>query len=299
MNTRNFNRKRNNEKSIYTLRGILSGLVADEELNNMELLFLDLWLKEESKLKKNGDILDLTDMLADILADGIIDADEKEDLLSQIDCVLKYGEPESDENEKCINELTGILKGIACDDKITPKEFEYLDSWLQEHSHLVDVWPVNLLTKRVEEIKEDGIVTTEEREHLLETLKKITGTRFSEDGSVSGNVAEVWFDDIKEFDHQNKKICFTGIFLSGTREYCETLAKSFGATTSKNVTSKVDALVLGSTASKDWRFTSHGRKIEKAMKLKSGGKEILLLSESIWQSFCTHNSLKKGNSNVL
>ena len=286
MLTQNFNKKRNSEKSVYTLRGILSGLVADKELNNMEVLFLDLWLKEESKLSKDGDVLDLTEMIADILADGVIDADEKEDILSQIDCVLEYGEPESDENEKCINELTGILKGIACDDKIMPKEFEFLDNWLQDHTHLADTWPVGLLTKRVEEIKEDGIVTAEEREHLLETLKKITGTRFSEDGAVSDNVAEVWFDEVEEFEHQNKKICFTGTFLSGTRKHCETLAKELGATTSKDVTLSVDVLVLGSTASEGWRFTSHGRKIEKAMKLKSEGRELLLLSEASWQSFC-------------
>jgi len=286
MNTARFNGKRNHEKSVYTLRGILSGLVSDEKLNNMELLFLDLWLKEESKLPKEGDVLDLTEMIADILEDGVISEDEKQDILSQIECIIEYGEAESQDNENCINELIGILKGVSCDDNLATEEFEFLDSWLQKHADLVDTWPVGLLTKRVAEIKEDGIVTEEEREQFLETLKKITGTRFSEDGTASNNVAEVWFDQPGDLIQKGKKICFTGTFLSGNRKTCEAIAKTYGATTTKDVTLDLDILILGSTASKDWRFSSHGRKIEKAMKLKSEGKELVVISEAHWQIFC-------------
>lgn len=277
-----YNCNLNNEKSLHTLRGLLSGLIADAKLSHMEVLFLDLWLKEESKYSKSGDILDLTDMVSDILEDGIIDAEEKEDILSQIDCVLEFGEPKSNENEKCINELIGILKGISCDDKITPKEFDFIDDWIDSHTHLTDTWPVDLLTVRIKEIKDDGIVTESEREDFLEILKKITGTHFSDDGAVSGNVAEVWFDNVNNLTYKGKKICFSGTFLSGNRSHCEAQALSLGATTSKTITLDLDVLILGSTAAKDWRFSSHGRKIEKAMKLKSEGKNIIILSESCW-----------------
>lgn len=286
MNTSNYNRSRNYEKSAYTLRGILSGVGADIEINKDEIKFLDLWLKNQAELPRNGDVLDLIEMITDILEDGLIDEEENRDIHSEIDCILKYGVPKSKDNEKCINELLGILMGISCDDKVMPEQFEFLDKWLETHPYLSEIWPVNLLAMRVEEIKEDGIVTAVKREHLLGTLKKITGTHFSEDGVVSNNVAEVYLDHITEFDHQGKNICFTGVFLSGSRKDCELVAKKLGAMTSKTVTLSVDVLVLGSVANDDWRYSSHGRKIEKAMMLKSKGQEILLISESTWQKFC-------------
>lgn len=282
MSISTFSAKRNHEKSVYTLRGLLSGLVADKQLNATELLFLDIWLKEQSKLPNEGDVLDLIELIQDVLEDNIITADEKKDLMAQIDCILEYGTPASSSDEKCINELIGILKGISCDDQILLSEFEYLDTWLLDHQHLKNTWPFDTLSRRILEIKEDGIVTDTELEHLLETLKKITGTRFTEDGAVSGTVTEVWFDSVDTFEHANKHICFTGNFITGTRKHCEQLAIERGASTSKTVTKNIDVLIIGSTASKDWRFTSHGRKIEKAMKYKSENNEILLISENAW-----------------
>ena len=282
MNTTKYNVKRNSEKSTYTLRGILRGLTADKKLNDMELLFLDIWLKEQSNIPQQGDALDLIELITDTLEDGVISQDEKEEILSAIDCVLEYGNPAPQENEQCINELIGILKRVSCDDNLAIEEFNFLAEWLKKHNYLAATWPVSILSKRIEEIKEDGIVTTEEREHLLETLKQITGTRFSEDGATSDNVAEVWFDQIECLNQRGKKICFTGTFLSGNRKTCEAIAKSYGAITSKDVTLDLDILILGSTASKEWRFTSHGRKIEKAMKLKSQGENIVIISEASW-----------------
>lgn len=284
MDNRKLNVKRNQEKSAYTLRGILRGLVSDEKLNNMELLFLDIWLKEQSKLPIEGDVLDLIDMISDVLADGVVTQEEKAEILEQIDCILEYGTKEADEDERCINELIGIITGISCDDELVMKEFNFLDKWLENHLSLSNTWPIGLLRKRVLEIKEDNVVTSNEREHLLETLKKITGTRFSEDGAAADNVAEVWFDSIDEFNHQDKKLCFTGKFITGPRSLCEVLATQRGAITSKNVTKDVNVLVIGSTSNKDWRFTSHGRKIEKAMKYKSEGQDILIISENAWSA---------------
>ena len=35
------------DKALYGLKGILTGLVADQRLNEMELLFLDSWLQSQ------------------------------------------------------------------------------------------------------------------------------------------------------------------------------------------------------------------------------------------------------------
>jgi len=42
--------------------------------------------------------------------------------------------------------------------------------------------------------------------------------------------------------------------------------------------------VIGTLASSDWRFSSHGRKIEKAIKLKEEGLPMVIIAEQTWFS---------------
>ena len=57
-----YNFKRNQEKAAYALKGILSGLIADQKLTEMELTFLDFWLSSQDNLSRDGDAFDLQDM---------------------------------------------------------------------------------------------------------------------------------------------------------------------------------------------------------------------------------------------
>lgn len=59
--------KRNKEKAILSLRGILQGVIADNELNEQEVLFLNLWLNTEKFLKIDSPIL--FDAINEILVD--------------------------------------------------------------------------------------------------------------------------------------------------------------------------------------------------------------------------------------
>ena len=67
-----FNYSRNSEKAAFGLKGILQGVVADKVLNEQELLFLDVWLRSEKYLKKDGDTIDLLDFIGQIIEDRII-----------------------------------------------------------------------------------------------------------------------------------------------------------------------------------------------------------------------------------
>lgn len=277
-----FNFSRNKDKSAFALRGILHGIIADEKLNDMELLFLDTWMRSQENLEPDGDVIDLLDLIGDILSDGFISKDELEELKALITDIIEYGKQSSDEVEDGINELLGLLLGISSDSKLTDGEFTHLDTWLSLNSHLSDKWPANVLIERIKEIKKDGIVDEDEKEDLLETLKQITGQRFEETGATEGATAEVFSDDISEFSHNNIKICFTGKFVCGTRKACEKSASEQGALIAKSITKDLDVLVLGTLASRDWRFTSYGRKIEKALNYQKKGQKIIILSERTW-----------------
>jgi len=277
-----FNRSRNRVKCIFTLKGLLNGVVADNKLNDMEVMFLDLWIKEHKNLPMEGDVLDLSELIGDILEDGIVTAEELGDLKSLISCIIEYGTNSSKDIENSINELNGLLLGISADGKLVDQEFEYLDSWLMNNHQLHNQWPAIVLIERIKLIKADGIVDEIEKRDLLKIICQISGQEFQDTGSAEEAVIDVFTDIDTDFKHLDKKICFTGKFYLGKRKMCEEKAKENGAIISKKVTKELDVLVVGTGNSIDWRFQNFGRKIQKAIEYRKNGQEILILSEEKW-----------------
>lgn len=62
---------RNLIKSLESLLGIYRGLIADNELNESEIAFLDAWLKENGEVVEvwTGDVI--ARRVRDVLADGV------------------------------------------------------------------------------------------------------------------------------------------------------------------------------------------------------------------------------------
>lgn len=77
---RAINWHRNLVKSTESLPGLCRGLIADNQLNEHEVVFLDTWLKENDEITRSwpGDVI--ARRVREILADGIVTADEAEDL---------------------------------------------------------------------------------------------------------------------------------------------------------------------------------------------------------------------------
>jgi len=48
------------------------------------------------------------------------------------------------------------------------------------------------------------------------------------------------------------------------------------------ITQKLDYLIIGELSSRDWRFSSYGRKIEKAMLLQEKGHALQIVTEEAW-----------------
>ena len=121
--------------------------------------------------------------------------------------------------------------------------------------------------------------TEEERQDLLNTVQKITGTDSSSPAVTYEASTEVWEDDVDEVTIAGSVFCLAGEFVSGDRNHMDTNLRLRGAETSPNVNKEVDFLVIGTLASRDWLYTSHGRKIEKAILLKRKGAKILVITE--------------------
>jgi len=77
-----------------------------------------------------------------------------------------------------------------------------------------------------------------------------------------------------------QQFVFTGTFLSGTRKWCEEQVISRGGICRSRVVQTMNVLVIGELASQHWTQSSHGRKIEEVMRLKTSGFSIAVIDEA-------------------
>lgn len=71
--------------------------------------------------------------------------------------------------------LLGICSGIMADAKLNDDEIMFLSTWIEDHSEMTTFWPGDVLAMQVRDILADGIITEDERNHMIATLTSITG----------------------------------------------------------------------------------------------------------------------------
>jgi hypothetical protein len=275
--------KGNKQKALCSLKGVLTGVACDEKLKPGELLFLDAWLKDHEFLHDDPDTVDIIDALEDVLKDGIITDEEHEDIFCLIEDVINYKELDDACCKDHMNVLLGILKGITADQDINEAEVIFLSKWLIANEDIAEVWPVPNITAKIIEILEDGIITKDECSELYQLVNQVTGNDFNETGDASDNPTQL-FDTVETITHTDYGFCFTGKFRSGTRNEIEAKASSLGAIVKKTPTISTLYVVVGSLSSRDWAYSSHGRKIELAKSMQAKGHNIFIISEDQWMA---------------
>ena len=108
-----------------------------------------------------------------------------------------------------INELIGIINGISYDGIINKLEVARLSSWVKKNRNLSYEHKQAHLISLVEQVLEDGIITDEEREMLLENCSQYTA--FETDSIaivVKEHTAQLDRKKAKQYqqDFKNKKI---------------------------------------------------------------------------------------------
>lgn len=180
---------------------------------------------------------------------------------------------------RAVEHLMGLVSGMISDADLNDKEIIMLRTWLTEHPEATTGWPGSVIARKLQEIMSDGLITADERAHLLKTLHSLTGNDFSLTGSSAPEVAGLPIEDAVTITLAGSMICLTGEFLFGTRAACERLVLAAGAMCADNVSRKVDILAVGTNVSPDWAHTSFGRKIQRAVELQDQGHPIEIISE--------------------
>ncbi|QCJ70475.1 NAD-dependent DNA ligase [Providencia heimbachae] len=284
-----FNYKRNRDKLFANLISIIDGVLSDSELSDSEILYITTWLSDSEQIANNAFVMLLQERISRSLDDGVITPKEREELKQTLldvqQSIMDMPNIDLYSKESDINLLNGLCKGIVADRHLGVEEVNYLDWWLTQNGMLKNNYPGKHLYELVKAIKEDGIIDQSESELLYKALVDFSGTDL-DSGVVDGLSYHLPCDDIEVLDISGATICLTGNFVIGKRSLVSKMIEDAGGKVIDRITQSADYLVIGALSSRDWRYSSHGRKIEKAIDDRDSGKScVKITTEDILMKF--------------
>jgi len=183
--------------------------------------------------------------------------------------------------DRLIDELIGISRGVIADGIVDEKEAIFLGQWIEKHREIADKWPVNVLYARLTEMLKDGVLSPDEQVELLATLRDLTGesSLFQEPNKSTTLPVDKPAPDL---EFVGRTFCLTGKFVFGSNLECEETISELGGEVVSMPGKDTDYLVIGELCSPDWVHTTFGRSIERGVELKDQGHGLAIVTEEHW-----------------
>lgn len=281
-----FTKKSELDKAIHTLEGILKGISIDKDINEKEINELLAWCECNESFLKAKPIKELIQVIRNCIEDGIIDENEKEDLLWLCKNYRSHN-TYYDVITADIQILQGLLHGILADGVITNDEIRYLSEWIGDNDHLVGIYPYDEINGLLTSILLDGKIDEHERNMLKLFFSEFIDTKNSinlDIEELNKLRKELSIDGIcavcPTISLNDKVFCFTGTSSKTTRKEIDNLITSLGGSYNDRLTQKTDYLVIGNEGNKCWAFSCYGRKVEQAVALRKKGHTIMIIHEN-------------------
>jgi NAD-dependent DNA ligase len=195
--------------------------------------------------------------------------------------VIDMSSSPSEKLKQSLGELLGVARGLMADEELSDSEIHFLHDWLEDRYAMTSSFPGNVIHERIKEVLEDGVITEEERSHLVETLNMLIEDRL-DDLAEQVDLTELWFDEVGLIDFNKKNFCLTGNFVYGPKEVCQTAIEKRGGVVTSLVGDDSEYLVVGGLGVDEWRSGGLGTKIESAMRLRAGRKSLKIIPEDSW-----------------
>jgi hypothetical protein len=182
-----------------------------------------------------------------------------------------------------IQELLGLVAGIAADGHLCDTEVTYLRAWLSDHDHLQAVFPHDEIRAMLVAALRDGRVDTAEREGLLAFFRefaRVEDHRVVEERAVRTPTSLVGVCAVQpDIAFTGNTFCFTGAFTRHRRADLATVVTALGGKVATSVTPQVRYLVVGSEGNPCWAHACYGRKVEAAVQLRRTGVLLQIVHE--------------------
>ena len=179
-----------------------------------------------------------------------------------------------------IAEMLGIAKGVLADGVVTESEASMLRSWIDGHPDVVGRWPGNVLSKRLQHIFEDAIVTPEEGEDLAELLEQLLGGKI---GIVRGGITALPLEDPPPMVQiRDRAFVLMGRFAFGSRGMCEEAIREGGGSCQEDLGEDTDFFVIGTFGARDWIRSDWGRHVAEAVGYRRRYGKPYIIGEDHW-----------------
>lgn len=269
----------NKHKALSVLLGALEGIIADGLIRPEEISFVHDWLLKYSEVWPDCALSGVFLGIRDELEHGHL---KKKDINLIKDAILKVKGTRKTflvDQDTSVDFFHGIVKGILSDKVINQKELDFLNEWLSHTNYLPDDWFYRDVRKELKKIAGGAIVTPEVKHLLIKFLRTVSGEK-EEMSPTQLTSTKIPIDNPAPLEIKIEKTTFslTGMFKLGPRsEIVKSIEARGGIFKSHPVRRGV--LVIGDFASRDWKYSSHGEKIRKAIELRDNGGENKIISE--------------------
>jgi NAD-dependent DNA ligase len=280
-----FNKSANDRKRVLYWIGFLEGALSSQRIESGEEICL---IVEAEKFSEFFGDPDASDLAQDIQAQCF---SSERDMIEQIRRVIKEKRIElhlrstSAETDE-LNEFLGFCAGIICDGRVLEKEVRAIAARFKSSPVLMTAAPFSSLRKAVEKAMDDNILIEEEADEIQEWLAQLVGDGFIDTGIPNiGSVAKLDepIIDPALIHLDGSVFVLTGPMRMGPRSFIISEIESVGGTCAPRTTTKTDYVVVSSTASRHWRTTHFGTKIERARELIEEGYKLRFVSETALQ----------------
>ena len=276
-----FNKSANNRKRVVYWIGFLDGTLCSHGIEEGEE---DALLAEAGKFEEFFNDPDASDLAEDIKANCFSSEDDLMEQLRQVidDKRAELGSGSTSIETDEMNEFLGFCAGIICDGCVLEREVRAILKRFKSSPILMQAAPFATLRKAVEAAMDDDVLTDDEAKEIQEWIAQLVGDGFIDTGIPNiGTVAKLDepITDPSQIRLEGSVFVLTGPMRMGPRSFIISEIESVGGTCAQRTTKKTDYVVISSTASRHWRTTHFGTKIERARELIEEGQKLRFVSE--------------------
>jgi len=184
-------------------------------------------------------------------------------------------------DDRQVDTLIGLSKGLLADGKIDSSEADFLRTWLAQNRQISNHPVIVHLYNRITAMLSDDVLDPEESQELFSTLQQIAGEP-TELGELGKSASLPICKPAPEVTFDGQIFLFTGTCVFGTRKDCQSATDRLGGSCASGVTKSLNYLVLGTYVTDSWAHETFGRKIEKAMAYRNDGIPLSIITEEHW-----------------
>lgn len=181
-----------------------------------------------------------------------------------------------------MNEFLGFCAGIVCDGLILPQEADAILERIRASDILTSSPVYRDLWRATEAAMVDRVLSDDEAEEIRQWIALLVGDGYVDTGVPNiGNTAQVDepISDPAFIEFEGRCFVLTGPMKMGTRSFIVKEIERCGGEVGKTVTRRTDYIVVSSDASKNWRTTHFGTKIERAKELIVEGYKLRFVAD--------------------